>query len=104
MAAAIRYVQLIDYVPLYVALDVPRGGGLWQIAATTQRQETGSESRQVAVISGAATDILTFQGPTQVSLGDTQLKIECERLRRIRDEANSALQSIEAHLAMRKGR
>ena len=104
MGNEVRYVQLIDLVPLYVAMDVPRGGGLWQVVATTRRDETGSESRQVAVISGSNTDVLVYRGPTVVGLGDTQLKIECARLRKIREEADLALKNIEAHLATRGGR
>src|SRR4051812_750109 len=103
MAREVRYLQLFDLAPLYAALDVPPGGGLWKVVATTRREETGSASCQVAVIAGAHTDILVFRGPTLVGLGDSQLELERERLRRVREEADAAIKNIDAHLAYRKG-
>lgn len=104
MGKDVRYLQLIDMAPVYAALDVPPGGGLWTVVATNRREETGSASCQIAVIASGQTDILQYRGPTVVGLGDAQLEIERERLCRVRAEAETALRAIDNHLAFRRGR
>lgn len=102
MSREVRYLQLVDMAPVYAALDVPPGGGLWKVVASNRREETGSVACQIAVISSGHTDILQYRGPTVVGLSDPQLEIERERLRRARDEADAALRVIDQHLAYRR--
>jgi len=102
MSREVRYLPLVDMAPVYAALDVPPGGGLWKVAATNRREETGSASCQIAVFAGGHTDILQYRGPTVVGLSDPQLEIERERLRRVRDQADAALRVIDEHLAFRR--
>lgn len=98
-----HFLPLIDLAPVYVALDSPPGGGLWEIAAFERREGTGHDTVLVAVKSGEHVAALSFHGPTVIGLGEGQLLAERERLQRIREAAEMAMQNIDAHLAFRRG-
>jgi len=97
-----QFLTLIDYVPVYVTLAQPPGGGLWTVAATNRKDGTGYSTAQVAVIGRGHTAILDFHGAQVTSLSEDQLAEEAVRMRKVVEAANLALKNIEEHLAFRR--
>lgn len=94
--------NLIDYAPLYVALESAPDGSLWRIDAAEQKPQTGSELRLYFIASGMNAAILEYAGPTMTTLTEVQLQQEVERLRQIQDAAAKLSEDIEKHLAFRR--
>ncbi len=95
------FVSLIELAPIYVALDGPAAGGLWKVVMTKRHEGTGRDVCDFAVSSPSQVEVLRYVGPTITGLGESQLQIERERLERIRQATDEAIQAIDAALAIR---
>jgi hypothetical protein len=96
-------IPLIEYAPLYVALDRPPGGGLWRVDAVNKKPQTGTEQQIFFVVSGQSAAALEYSAGTMVGLSESQLQEEVDRLRRIEHEAKEAAAAFEKFLAFRRG-
>lgn len=98
-----QQLALIDYAPIYAALDRPPSG-LWRVDAVDRKPQTGSERQTFFVVAGQAAAVLEYSGPTVVGLSPAQLADELERLRRLQQATEAAMVNISAHLRLRSGR
>lgn len=93
---------LIDYAPIYAALDRPPSG-VWRVDAVDRKPQTGSERQTFFVAAGQAAAVLEYSGPSVTSLTEEQLRDELERLQRLQEATAKALSEVAAHLKFRRG-
>ncbi len=102
METSTRYLPLIDEASLHAAFEVAPEGGAWEIASARHVSGTGWDMEMQLWTSGEHRLHVAFRGPTVTGLSDTELDRERERLIRIRDAAQAALDLVEGHQRFRK--
>lgn len=94
---------LIDEANLHAALQLPPGGGLWEVLSEQRVTGTGWDMAMQLWGSGEHRMHVAFRGPSVTGLSDNDLDLERQRLLRIRDAAAEALAIVEGHQKYRRG-
>lgn len=97
------HLPLIDEASLHAALQIAPHGGPWQVVSRSRVQGTGWDLELQVWESGEERQHVAMRGPTVTGLSDGELEAERQRLLRIRDAAQEALDAVEGHLRYRRG-
>jgi hypothetical protein len=94
---------LIDEARLHAALAIGPGGAAWEVAAAQRVTGTGWETEMQRWTLGPHEKWVVYRGPSVTGLGNADLDAERNRLIRIRDAAQAALDVVEGHQRFRAG-
>lgn len=93
---------LIDEAALRAALEIAPGGGGWEVRSSSRVAGTGWDMELQLWVSGDQQQHVAMRGPTVTGLSEPDLERERERLVRIRDAAQQALDVVDGHLRYRR--
>lgn len=95
---------LIDEAALHAALQIAPGGGGWLVASTKRVSGTGWDMEmQLWTTPAGDQRHVAMRGPSVTGLSDAELEAEHQRLVRIRDAAQLAMDAVDAHVRFRRG-